>query len=83
MGRAKCTCGVLGQLGVLVPAYYSPLWGGVDAKPRDDTSFLCFFILLGNGGGGGGVWLKVAMFSFVAVLFYFPWQRDEMGRFGV
>ena len=72
MGRAKCTCGVLGQLvGVIVPAYFSPLWGGVDAKPRDDTSFLCFFILLGNGGGGGGVWLKVAMFSFVAEFFLF------------
>ena len=30
-----------------------------------------FFIFLGNGGGCGGVWLKVAMFSFVAEFFLF------------
>ena len=41
VGCAKCTCGVLGQLvGVLVPAYFSPLWGGVGT-----ISLLSFFYL--------------------------------------
>lgn len=42
--------GVLGQLvGVFVPAYFSPLWGGVGAKPRDYISLPCFFIFLSKG----------------------------------